>query len=96
MGRSGGVDITVNSDFASREHAHLSYVRACFVLSDRSRNGTYVNMHDNEIYIHDDELILRGSGCISLGRRAASSPGKIIYFSSESSVSPSKPTETIT
>lgn len=86
MGRSNHIDISVDSDFASRKHAHLRVANSCFVLADCSRNGTYVNMNDNEVYIHDDELILRGSGCISMGRRAASARGKLVYFSTEAAV----------
>ena len=86
LGRSSSVDVPIDSGFASREHAHLRYINSCFVLTDRSRNGTYVNMDDSEVYIHDDDLILRESGCISMGRRAASSRGQVIYFSTEAAV----------
>ncbi len=82
MGRSDSVDISINSSFASRSHARLSYVHSCFLLSDCSANGTYVDMDNGVLYIHDDDLILRGQGCISLGRRPSASGGKLVYFNS--------------
>lgn len=83
IGRFSTSDISIDSDFTSRNHAHLDYAHSCFVLADCSRNGTYVTIDENEFYLHDDELILRGKGCISLGRRPSSSRGKLIYFVSE-------------
>lgn len=83
MGRGGESDIAIESEYASRRHAELRYLHSCFVLADLSTNGTYVQMEDSEFFIHEDELILRGEGWISLGRRAASAKGKVVYFSSE-------------
>jgi hypothetical protein len=83
MGRGGETDIAIESEYASRRHAELRYVHSCFVLADQSTNGTYVQIEDSEFFLHEDELILRGEGWISLGRRAASAKGKVVYFSSE-------------
>lgn len=83
MGRGGDADISIESDFASRDHAHVDYLHSCFVLSDHSTNGTYVRIDDSEVFIHDDEVILRGEGWISLGRRPRSTAGKVVYFWAE-------------
>lgn len=84
IGRSSEADITIESQYASRIHAGLSYLNAGFVLTDRSTNGTYVKIDDDaEVYLHDDELILRGEGCISLGRRNAAAKGKVVFFKAE-------------
>lgn len=83
IGRHGSSDVAIDSDFASRNHARLEYVHSCFVLADCSTNGTFVKMDENEFYLHDDELILRGKGSISLGRGPSSSRGKLIYFTTE-------------
>ncbi len=83
IGRGGDVDIAIESDFASRDHAHVDYLHSCFVLADHSTNGTYVQIDDSEVFIHDDELILRGEGWISLGRRPRSTAGKVVYFWAE-------------
>ncbi len=81
IGRGAQADIIIESDYASRIHAGLSYLHSCFVLSDQSTNGTYVQVNDDaEVFLHDDELILRGTGCISLGRRVNSARGNLLYY----------------
>jgi hypothetical protein len=84
IGRDGNSDKSIDSDFASRQQARLSYAPSCFLLSDCSTNGTCVTIEEKEVYLHDDEFILRGSGSISLGRRPSSSQGKLIYFVTDS------------
>jgi adenylate cyclase len=59
-------------------------INAAFILTDCSTNGTYVKIDDDaEVYLHDDELILRGEGCISLGRRTTAARGKLVFFRTE-------------
>ena len=84
IGRSSGADITIESQYASRVHASLRHLNAAFILTDCSTNGTYVKIDDDaEVYLHDDELILRGEGCISLGRRTSAARGKLVFFKTE-------------
>lgn len=84
IGRSSQADITIESQYASRVHADLKHFSAGFVLTDRSTNGTYVRIEDEaEVYLHEDELILRGEGCISLGRRPSAAKGKVVFFKTE-------------
>ncbi len=81
IGRGAQVDISIETDYASRTHARLSYLHSCFVLSDQSTNGTYIQVDDNaEVFLHDDELILRGTGCVSLGRRVKAARGNLLYY----------------
>jgi len=81
IGRGAQADVIIESDYASRIHARLSYLHSCFVLSDQSTNGTYVQVNDDaEVFLHDDELILRGTGCISLGRHVNSARGNLLYY----------------
>jgi len=83
LGRGADIDIAVDSEFASRRHAYIRYENACFILADTSTNGTFVNLDDSVVFIHDDEIILRGQGWVSLGKRAPKSLGKVVYFSTE-------------
>lgn len=85
LGRGADMDITIDSEFASRDHARIRPQGTTFVLADVSTNGTYVNLDDSIVFIHDDEVILRGQGWISLGKHASESLGKVLYFSSETS-----------
>jgi len=84
FGRGANSDITIDSGFASRDHAHVEYMHSCFVLCDHSTNGTYVQIDGSEVFVHDDEVILRGEGWISLGRRPPSNKGMVVYFWAES------------
>jgi hypothetical protein len=84
IGRSSEADITIESQYASRVHAGLRHLNAAFILTDCSTNGTYVTIDDDaEVYLHDDELTLRGEGCISLGRRTTAARGKLVFFKTE-------------
>ena len=83
LGRGAEMDISIDSEFASRDHARIRCKDSTFILADLSTNGTYVNVNDSVVFIHDDEVILRGQGWISLGKHASESSGRILYFSSE-------------
>jgi len=83
LGRGADMDVTVDSEFASRHHARIRPENLGFILTDTSTNGTYINLDDSIVFIHGDEVILRGQGWISLGRHASESLGKVVYFSSE-------------
>jgi len=83
IGRSARADITIESEYASRIHAELCHQDTCFVLRDTSTNGTYVKTDEAEVYLHDDQLILRGEGSISLGRRNSSAKGRVVFFTAE-------------
>ncbi len=84
IGRSSEADISIESQYASRVHARLRHINAAFILTDCSTNGTYVKIdEDAEVYLHDDDLILRGEGCISLGRRSTAARGKLVFFKTE-------------
>lgn len=81
MGRGDDSDIQIDSNLTSRIHAHLSFHETNFVLEDRSTNGTFVRIdQDEEVYLHNEQIVLRGSGVISLGRRIQGGRGKLIYF----------------
>ncbi len=86
IGRSQNANITIESEYASRIHADVTYRDASFVLTDHSTNGTYVKTDEVEIYLHDDRHILRGEGAISLGRRGATAKGKVVFFQAESAL----------
>ena len=44
MGRDVNNDFIVNVETASRQHARVEYENGCFVISDHSTNGTYVQL----------------------------------------------------
>ncbi|HET6603936.1 MAG TPA: adenylate/guanylate cyclase domain-containing protein [Xanthomonadaceae bacterium] len=81
MGRDATNALVVDADWVSRQHAMIEYKRGYFVLSDRSTNGTYVKLgEDEELRLHRDEIHLRKVGTISLGQAVALNTEDVIYF----------------
>ena len=81
MGREPGNHLVVEADWVSRTHAMVEFKRGHFVITDRSTNGTYVRIgEDDELKLHRDELHLRKAGTISLGQSFGVNTGDIIHF----------------
>ncbi|RLA14372.1 MAG: adenylate/guanylate cyclase domain-containing protein [Gammaproteobacteria bacterium] len=80
MGRGNRADMMVNDTFASREHISFESRRDKFVLLDTSTNGTYIETVDGSFYLRREEIALRGTGKISLGRELDQNPDQFISF----------------
>jgi class 3 adenylate cyclase len=72
IGRDESCDLVVNTALASRKHAYCELRRGKFVLVDHGTNGTYVSPSgEDEVYLRREEMVLRGTGSISLGKPVA-------------------------
>ncbi len=81
VGRDPSSTLVVDNEWVSRNHALIEFRRGYFVLADRSTNGTYVRLgDDDEIRLHRDEIQLRKSGAISLGQAVDKDPTDVMYF----------------
>lgn len=81
LGRSATCDIPVAEALASRQHVRIELRRDRFVLIDQSTNGTYVQLDGTEpVYVRRDEMVLTGTGVISLGRALDNDPQQLIRF----------------
>jgi adenylate cyclase len=81
IGRGDQSDIQIESELASRSHARLGFQQTNFILTDQSTNGTFVQIdNDDEVFLHHEQIVLRSSGGISLGRHIRAGRGKLIYF----------------
>jgi len=84
MGREPGNNLVIEADWVSRTHAMIEYKRGHFMIADRSTNGSYVRIgEDDEIKVHRDELHLRKGGTISLGQSFSINTGDIIHFEAD-------------
>ncbi|KFN46275.1 adenylate/guanylate cyclase domain-containing protein [Arenimonas composti] len=84
MGREATNNLVIEADWVSRAHALIEFKRGHFMVADRSTNGTYVRIgDDDEIKVHRDELHLRKSGTISLGQSFGVNSGDVIYFDAD-------------
>jgi hypothetical protein len=81
LGREAGNGLVIIADWVSRTHAMIEYKRGYFVLSDRSTNGTWVCLgEDDELRLNRDEIHLRKAGTISLGKGMALNSADLIHF----------------
>ncbi len=81
-----GKGLMVVADWVSRTHASIEYKRGHFVLSDRSTNGTWVRLgEDDELRLSRDEVHLRKSGTISLGKGMALNADMLVSFDCQTS-----------
>lgn len=81
LGRDDTSDLIIKSTFASRQHARINFNFGKFVLVDHSANGTYIRFSDNQvIHLAHQEIMLHGSGAISLGQPFSESPAEVIEY----------------
>lgn len=81
LGRGVQSDLCINARLASRMHATIQFVRGKFLLTDQSSNGTFVKTDEGEsIYLRRQELMLWGSGHISLGEEISGDGPDLIRF----------------
>ena len=82
IGRDAACDVVVGDRKASRKHARIEHRGDKFVLSDQSSNGTWVQVNGEEaVALRREELMLRGSGSISLGHGPVAGEGAPVEFS---------------
>ncbi len=81
VGRDATNSLVVETEWVSRNHALIEFKKGYFIIADRSTNGTYVKLgEDDEIRLHRDEIHLRKSGTISLGQTVALNQNDVLYF----------------
>lgn len=82
LGRGSQADLTIPAPLASRVHCRFEFRRGKFVLVDQSTNGTFVRTADGEnVYLRREELLVWGTGFISLGEEIAERNEHLIRFS---------------
>ncbi|RYY73210.1 MAG: FHA domain-containing protein [Gammaproteobacteria bacterium] len=60
--------LSINCEFASRQHCAIEFNDGKFVLKDFSRNGTFVQLNRAQTFRVFNEITpLIGSGCFKLG-----------------------------
>lgn len=81
LGRDPNNQVVIDNEWVSRNHATIEFQRGFFVVTDRSTNGTFVKLgDDDEIRLHRDSIQLRKSGVISLGQASERDPNSALYF----------------
>lgn len=81
LGRDTGSSLVIDAEWVSRNHAMIEFKRGHFMITDRSTNGTWVKLGENdELRLHRDETQLRMAGTISLGQAVAQNREDVLYF----------------
>ena len=81
LGRNPDSSLVVDNEWVSRNHAIIEYKRGYFMIADRSTNGTFVKIgDDDELRLHRDEVHLRKAGTVSLGQTVAVNDDSVLYF----------------
>lgn len=81
IGRDEGNDIVLPTQYVSRRHASVRFQNNKFFLSDFSSNGTFLYVKDERnVFVHRDEVLILGSGVISLGREMSRAGSELVRF----------------
>ncbi len=81
IGRDPTSSLVVETEWVSRNHALIEWKRGYFMLADRSTNGTWLKIgDDDELLVHRDETHLRRAGSISLGQAHPLDDADLVYF----------------
>ena len=80
LGRSADCMAHFSSRFVSRKHARMCYHDDAYYLIDDSTNGTYVKNDDGEVFVSKDQILVKGSGVISLGVPFEHADSDVIHY----------------
>jgi predicted component of type VI protein secretion system len=89
FGRDVASSLIVEAEWVSRHHANIEHKRGHFVLIDRSTNGTFVALSDDEeVRVHREEFVLRRGGVLSFGQSTRVASEHLVHFEVEGVGSP--------
>ncbi len=81
MGRGEKNDLVVPDQSVSRTHASIEYQGGKFVLIDRSTNGTFLQIRNEEtVFLHREQMHLRNEGIIMLGQEIGANGSEAIHY----------------
>ena len=81
IGRDPASSLVVETEWVSRNHALIEWKKGYFMLADRSTNGSWLKIGDDEeLFVHRDETHLRRGGSISLGQAHQIDDADLVYF----------------
>jgi len=81
IGRDPASSLVIETEWVSRNHALIEWKRGYFMLADRSTNGSWLKVgDDDELFVHRDETHLRRAGSISLGQVHRLDDADLVWF----------------
>jgi len=80
LGRGADADLVINDENASRLHLKIDYRRGKYVITDESRNGTWIESGKGLTQLQRNEThVLTGKGRISLGMPPTATKEIVMY-----------------
>jgi len=80
LGRGADADLVINDENASRLHLKIDYRRGKYVVTDESRNGTWIESGKGVTQLQRKEThVLTGKGRISLGMPPTATKEIVMY-----------------
>lgn len=81
IGRDESCDLTVDSNFASRQHCKILFHNKNYILKDNSTNGTYMRMGASApVKLLDSMQAFTSNGSIKLGEAMTIGDKDVINF----------------
>jgi pSer/pThr/pTyr-binding forkhead associated (FHA) protein len=81
IGRDESCDLSVESQFASRQHCRILFQNKNFVLEDSSTNGTFVRMGMAQpSQLNNTLTVITGNGVLKLGESIAVGDKQVVQF----------------
>lgn len=81
IGRDASCDLTIDSNFASRQHCKILFHNKNFILKDSSTNGTFMRTGGAPpVKLHDSMLSITSNGSIKLGEAMKVGDTDVIAF----------------
>ncbi len=81
IGRDESCNLTVDSNFASRQHCKILFHNKNYILKDNSTNGTYMRMGASApVKLLDSMQAFTSNGSIKLGEAMAIGDKDVISF----------------
>jgi adenylate cyclase len=82
LGRNNNqAELSVNCEFASRDHCVIEFHGDKFILKDSSRNGTFVQLGSSQVFhLQQEATPLIGNGSFKLGASFSTDDAERILF----------------
>lgn len=81
IGRDEACDLSIDSQFASRQHCKILYHNKNFILKDDSTNGSYVRMGlSKPTLLNQSMTSVTGDGILKLGEALSVGDKDVVQF----------------
>lgn len=88
IGRDASCSLVLGGPNISRLHARILHDQGYFMFQDESRNGTYLIVGGEEVFVHGGRFPMTSAGIISPGVPLSEQAGEVLRYACDSSPRP--------